>query len=156
MLVLRKDAVSCIGCELLSWGSINWLQNLNGQYHFCYLRHTFSNSKMFLHGQVHNACTSWAADHFTKIQMEKTWPECQCISRHSVSSNHLDALFLFRPFSEEEGLIAIGALHPQEAICSVSYTRGQYLVTKHSIDDWAFPITCPMGEKKRKEKTHPC
>lgn len=54
--------------------------------------------------------------------------------RHLVSSADLYILPLLRAFSEEEGLAAIGALHPQEAVGGVSYPRRQHLVTQHGID----------------------
>ncbi len=51
-----------------------------------------------------------------------------------MSPADLDALPLLRAFSEEEGLVAIGALHPQEAVGGVSYSRRQHLVAQHGID----------------------
>lgn len=46
----------------------------------------------------------------------------------------LYALPLFRAFSEEEGLVAVCALHPQEAVGGVSNSRWQHLVTQHGVD----------------------
>lgn len=65
-----------------------------------------------------------------------------------VSLANLYALSLLRAFSEEESLVAIGALYPQEAIGSVSYSRWQHLVTQHGIDHRALPITGPIERKQ--------
>lgn len=56
------------------------------------------------------------------------------VQKHSGGAAHLYAFSLFRALSKKEGLIAISALHSQEAVGGVSYTRWQYLVTQHRID----------------------
>lgn len=63
-----------------------------------------------------------------------------------MGSAHLDALPLLRAFCEDEGLVAVGALHPQEAVCSVPYPRRQNLVTQHRVDHRALPIARPTEQ----------
>lgn len=57
---------------------------------------------------------------------------------------HLDTLLLLRALREEEGLVAICALYPQEAIGGVTNPRGQNFVPEHGIDHGALPIARPM------------
>lgn len=64
-----------------------------------------------------------------------------------VSSAHLDALPLLRAFCEDEGLVAVCALHPQEAVCSVSYSRRKNLVTQHGVDHRALPVARPTEQR---------
>lgn len=67
-----------------------------------------------------------------------------------VSSTHRDAFPLLRALSEKESLVAISALHPQEAVGGVSNSRGQNFVTQHSVNHRALPVTCPTkGDKTR-------
>ena len=60
-----------------------------------------------------------------------------------LDGTHLDALLLFRALSEEEGLVAVCALHPQEAIGGVANPRWQNFVPEHGIDHGALPIARP-------------
>jgi len=63
-----------------------------------------------------------------------------------VTPADLDALPLLGAFGEEEGLVAVGALHPQEAVGRVSDSRRQHLVTQHGVDHGALPVAGP-GEQ---------
>lgn len=69
-----------------------------------------------------------------------------------VSSTHRDAFPLLRALSEKESLVAISALHPQEAVGGVSNSRRQNFVTQHSVNHRALPVTCPT----KGDKTHCC
>ena len=58
---------------------------------------------------------------------------------------HLDALPLLGALCEQEGLVAVRALHPQEAVGGVTDPRGEHLVTQHGVDDGALTVARPAG-----------
>lgn len=65
----------------------------------------------------------------------------------AAEDSDLDALPLLGAFSEDEGLAAVCALHPQEAVCSVSNSRGQNLVTQHGVDHRALSVARPAEQR---------
>lgn len=60
---------------------------------------------------------------------------------------HLDALALLRALCKQEGLAALCALYPQEAVGGVADSRRQHLVPKHGVDHRALAVARPADRK---------
>ena len=63
--------------------------------------------------------------------------------------SHLDALPLLGALCEQERLVAVRALNPQEAVGGVTDPRGEHLVTQHGVDHRALTVARPRGGGSR-------
>ena len=68
---------------------------------------------------------------------------------------HLDALPLLGALCEQEGLVAVRALHPQEAVGGVADARGQHAVTQHGVDHRALTVAGPGGTTSQSSASGP-